>query len=220
MKHEVGSIAFSGYLPLMIQPAATAGVNSPAWTNCFANSTAAVNCNRVRLGKVYMHMQFTCFTEPAAITYSVFHVRLNPKNSTHMVQNFGTGLAGLTSPTYFIRGSAAFTPYTANTEGMVMLNPDYFVVKKKWIFTLTAVNVAIGATSVTNAHNTYKNIEYSFPLNYTLGLGKGIWKDASADGDTKADLKNYILIFSNNSLADLESGAVSVLSQCTATGLE
>lgn len=218
--HEVYSTALTGYTPLMIQPAGTAGTNSVAWANCFSNNTAAVNANRVRLGKLYIHMQFTCYTEPQPITYSVFHVRLTPKNSVHMVQQFGTALAGITTPTYFIRGASSVLPYSANTEGLVMLNPDYFIIKKRWHFTLTNRQVGIGSSQTTNASSTFKNIDYSFPLNYTLGQGHGSWKAVSADGDTKSDLKNYILVFSNNAGADLEYGSVSILCQCTATALE
>ena len=79
---------------VMIQPAFVAGANSPNWVNCFANSDAAINVNRVRLGRCYLRMQFTASTEDAPITTSLFHVRLNPKNAQWVISDLGTNLTG------------------------------------------------------------------------------------------------------------------------------
>lgn len=205
---------------VMIQPAFVAGANSPNWVNCFANSDAAINVNRVRLGRAYLRMQFTASTEDAPITTSLFHVRLNPKNAQWLISDLGTGLTPMVDKTHYVRGTAGILAYASNTNGSVMLNPDYFVVKRQWHFTLGGSVAALVGTATSNLTNTVKNIDYSFPLGYTVGKGRSNWQSVSADDDTAPELKNYILVFTNNSLADLQSNSFSILQQCTATAIE
>lgn len=202
---------------LMIAPAATAGLSSPVWTNCFANNTNALLANRVRLGRCYMKMQFTCGNERAPITYSVFHVRLNPKNAEYVISQFGDNLATLSSPLGYIRGTTATSLGDASGGGNVMLNPDWFIVKKQWRFTLTGYNNVSVITSSTNSYSTFKNIDYSFPMGYTLGKGVGSWGDVPADKDTAPHLRNYLMVFSDNIGTDLQYNQYSILCQCTAT---
>lgn len=222
LQHETQAQLYTEAI-VMIQPAFTAGVNSPNWANCFQNSDAAINVNRARLGRVYLKMQFTAGTEDSPVTTSVFHVRLQPKNAEWIISTLGTNLqagGGLVSPTHLVRGLAGVTSFSADTNGSVMLNPDYFIVKKQWHFTLSGTNAELNATATTNLRSTVRNISYSFPLNYTLGAGIDSWGLVSADDDTSPHLKNYILVFTNNSLADLQSNSFSILAQCTATALE
>lgn len=202
---------------LMIAPAATAGLSSPVWTNCFANNTNALLANRVRLGRCYMKMQFTCGNERAPITYSVFHVRLNPKNAEYVISQFGDNLATLSSPLGYIRGTTATSLGDASGGGNVMLNPDWFIVKKQWRFTLTGYNNVSVITSSTNSYSTFRNIDYSFPMGYTLGKGVGSWGDVPADKDTAPHLRNYLMVFSDNIGTDLQYNQYSILCQCTAT---
>lgn len=207
---------------LLIAPAGAAGASSPVWTNCFANNTNALLANRVRLGRCYMKMQFTSANERSPITYSIFHVRLNPKNAEYLVSAYGDNLATLPEPEGYIRGSTATATGDASGGGNVMLNPDWFIVKKQWRFTLSQY-VASNDTgqpqrsSQNTGSGTLKNIDYSFPMNYTLGKGIDSWSTVPADKDTPPHLRNYFLIFSDNVGADLQYNQYNILCQCTAT---
>ncbi len=202
---------------LLIAPAATAGLSSPAWTNCFANNTNALLANRVRLGRCYVKMQFTCANERSPITYSVFHARLNPKNAEYLINQYGDNLATISSPLAFIRGTTATSIGDASGGGNVMLNPDWFVVKKQWRFTMSALTNTSQTQPTTTPLGSTKNIDYSFPLGYTLGKGVGSWGDVPADKDTAPHLRNYLMIFSDNIGTDLQYNQYSILCQSTAT---
>ncbi len=202
---------------VLIAPAATAGAVSPAWDNCFANNTNALLANRVRLGRCYMKMQFTCGNERSPITYSVFHVRLNPKNAENLCSSYGADLATLPATTGYIRGSTATAIGNASGGGNVMLNPDWFIVKKQWRFTLAALTNTTTTSASTNPYGTYKNIDYSFPLGYTLGKGVNAWNNVSAEDDTPPHLRNYLLVFTDNLSADLQYNQYVILAQSTAT---
>jgi len=223
---EVSTVALGGLTIFQMQPAATAGTYSGSWDRCFAQSDAAQNTTRARLGNLKLVMQFTSFTEVSGVNFSVFHVRLNPKNAEYMVRHHNTALSGagaghhvMAVPDQFIRGAVPALSYSAGCNGDVMLNPDYFITKKRWHFKLSARSIVIGSPAHGPISSTYKRIEYSFPLGYTLGRGSGSWQTVSADDDTAAQLKNYLLIFTDNSTLDLENPAISLLMQCTATGL-
>ena len=217
--HEVYSNSFT-LASIMVQPAFAVGVNSPGWANCFATSAAAINATRARLGRCHIQMAFTCGTEPQPVTFTVLHVKLTPRNAENLIQDVGTDFSGLAEPLHYIRGAPGITAYAATTNGRVMLNPDYFIVKKKWTFCLTNRQVGLGSSQTTNGFNTYKNISYTIPLGYTLGLGTGSWGDANADENTPAAMKNWILVFTDNSLLDAESSSFSCLMQCTARAIE
>ncbi len=202
---------------LLIAPANTAGASSPVWNNCFADNTNALLANRVRLGRCYMKMQFTCANERSPITYSMFHVRLNPKNAEYVVSQYGDNLASLPGTSGYIRGSTATSIGDASGGGNVMLNPDWFIVKKQWRFTLSALTNTSQTQPTTTPAGSTKNIDYSFPLNYTLGKGISSWSTLAADTDTAPHLRNYLLIFSDNIGTDLQYNQYSILCQCTAT---
>ncbi len=202
---------------LLIAPAASAGTSSPAWTNCFANNTNALLANRVRLGRCYMKMQFTCANERSPITYSIFHVRLNPKNAEYVISQFGDNLASLSSPLGYIRGTTATSIGDASGGGNVMLNPDWFIVKKQWRFTMSALTNTSQTQPTTTPLGSTRNIDYSFPLGYSVGKGVGSWGDVPADKDTAPHLRNYIMIFSDNIGTDLQYNQYSILCQSTAT---
>lgn len=207
---------------IMLQPALTAGSVSPAWRNCFSDSTITGSASRARLGRCNLKIQFTCGTESDPVTYNVFHVRLTKKNAKFMTETFGNDLSSIASPAQFVRGTAALATGSADSGGFLYLNPDYFEIKKYWRFTLTAK--VIGGPPVTpidstNPFNSYKNIDYSFPLGYTLGKSLGNWTTVSADTDTPSELKNYILIFTNNNQLDAQSNTYSFIAQTQATGL-
>lgn len=207
---------------LLIAPALTAGTSSPSWSNCFANNTNALLANRVRLGRCHVKMQFTSANERSPITYSIFHVRLNPKNAEYVISQYGDNLATLSSPLGFIRGTTPVAAGDASGGGNVMLNPDWFIVKKQWRFTL-AQYVATDDTgqpqrsSQRTGSGTLKNIDYSFPMGYTLGKGVGSWGDVPADKDTAPHLRNYFMVFSDNIGTDLQYNQYSILCQCTAS---
>lgn len=213
-----------------LQPALTVSPSgagfSPAWGPCFEQAPSALNCTRARLGRMYVKMCFTCNTEDAPITISVFHVRLNPKNAEYIMKtnstNFGTILGSGANEEYLVRSPSTYTTGLAENFGTPMLSPAYFIVKRSWTFTIgTQNNTAVGTSPSTVLSQTMKLINYSFPLGYTLGSGTGTWGDVSADTDTAPHLKNYLLVFSNNSLLDLaQSPSYSILSQCTATGIQ
>lgn len=189
----------------------------PQWTNCFGNAPNAAEANRVRLGRCHLKMQFTSYSEKSPVTYSIFHVRLNPKNAQYVTQTFGPNLGAATgTPRLYIRGASSATTGLADGSASTMLNPDYLIVKKQWHFTLsqyTASNIEQPQSKMP----TLKNISYSFPMNYTLGKGINNWTEVSAHDDTAPELRNYLLIFTNNQLLDLQSNSYSILAQVTAS---
>lgn len=195
----------------------------PQWTNCFGNAPNAAEANRVRLGRCHLKMQFTSYTERDPVTYSVFHVRLNPKNAQYVTQTWGPTLtASSGTPRLWVRGANTLTQGLADGAASTMLNPDYFIVKKSWHFTLAQyVSTNDTGQPQRSAQNTgsgtLKNISYSFPMNYTLGKGINNWTEVSAHDDTDPSLRNYLLIFTNNQLADLQSNSYSILAQVTAS---
>lgn len=219
--HEVGSVTLSGFYPFQLVPAASAGPGgSLAWTNCFDASDAAANVNRVRIGNIKLVMRFTSFTEPQPISFTVIHCKLQPAQAQHMTTTFGTHLIGITSPQYYIRGSAGTLPYTAACNGEVMLNPTYFKTVQRWNFTLTNRQVGIGSAQSTVPSATYKRIETTLRTGYTLGDGFGSWRTKNADVDTKPEHKHYIFIFSDNLAADVEFPSCQLFAQSTVTALE
>lgn len=202
---------------LLIAPANTAGATSPVWNNCFADNTNALLANRVRLGRCHMKMQFTCGNERSPVTYSIFHVRLQPRNAEYVVNQYGDDLATLPAIEGYIRGTTPVSTGDASGGGNVMLNPDWFIVKKQWRFTLSAITNVSNTSATTTPIGNTKNIDYSFPLNYTLGKGISSWGTVSADTDTPPHLRNYILIFSDNIGTDLQYNQYDILCQATAT---
>jgi len=214
-----GSDNFSDTI-LMLQPATTMGSVSPAWTPCFADSTISAAATRAKFGRCRVKMQFTCGNERSPITYTVMHVRLNPKNAVWMNEVYGNDLNAISAPQQFVRGQSSSGQGYASASGNVILNPDYFIVKKQWRFTLSAFQAIAQSTQLDSnyAPATYKNIDYSFPLGYTIGKSLGNWTTASADADTAPHLKNYLMIFTDNSTADLQSNSVRILAQTFAYG--
>lgn len=207
---------------IMLQPALTAGSVSPAWRNCFSDSTITGDASRAKLGRCNFKCQFTCGDESDPVTYNIFHVRLTKKNAKFMTETFGNDLSTIASPAQFVRGTSAIATGSADSGGFIYLNPDYFEIKKYWRFTLTAK--VVGGPPVTPIDSTaplcsFKNIDYSFPLGYTLGKSLGNWTTVSADVDTPSELKNYILIFTNNNQLDTQSNTYSFIAQTMATGL-
>lgn len=214
------------YLQPALQASPSGAGFSPAWGNCFESSQSALDCTRAKLGRMYVKMCFTCNTEANPITISVFHVRLNPKNAQYIMEtngtNFGTALGSTGALEYAVRSPSTYTVGLAENYGTPMLSPAYFIVKRSWTFTLgVQQNTATGTVENNVLSQSMKLINYSFPLGYTVGSGSGSWADVDADTDTAPRLKNYLLIFSNNSLLDLaQSPSFSILSQCTATGIQ
>jgi len=207
---------------IMLQPALTAGTVSPAWRNCFSDSTITGQASRAKFGRCNLKIQFTCGDEADPVTYNIFHVRLKKKNAKFMTETFGNDLATIASPAQYVRGTAAIATGSADSGGFIYLNPDYFDIKKMWRFTLSSrMTGTAGAVpaDATNAFNSYKNIDYSFPLGYTIGKSLGNWTTVSADTDTASELKNYILIFTNNNQLDTQSNTYSFVAQTMATGL-
>ncbi|AXH75784.1 MAG: putative capsid protein [Cressdnaviricota sp.] len=217
-KEFVSSNLTDAVIPMTPAAIASAGPGgSPAWDNCFANNTNAALANRVRLGRCYTKMQFTCGNERSPITYSVFHVRLNPKNAEFVTSTYGNNLSLLPINGGYIRGSTPVTIGDASGGGNVMLNPDWFIVKKQWRFTLAALTNTSNTQPTTTPVGTTKNIDYSFPLGYSLGTGRDSWASATADADTAPHLRNYFLVFSDNISTDLQYNQYSILAQTTAT---
>lgn len=207
---------------ILIAPCATAGPGPsgcPAWDNCFANNTNAALANRVRLGRCHLKMQFTCGNEKSPVTYSIFHVRLNPKNAEYVTSTYGNSLTSIPATQGYIRGTSGISAGDASGGGNVMLNPDWFIVKKQWRFTLSTETASSLSSNVFPGPvgASFKNIDYSFPMGYTLGKGINAWETVDADSDTAPHLRNYLLIFSDNSALDLQYNQYSILCQCTAT---
>lgn len=191
---------------ILCQPARTAGATSQAWAEWGPSNQNVLENNRVRVGRIYVNMQFSTFRAVNhPISYTVYHVRLNPKNAEITLSNAGNDLNGISQTGgYFLQGNGGAVNGVARGKHMIQLNPNIFIVKKCWKFTLQNKG-ALPPSTDPIAESTAmglgtKNISYSFPANYTLGKSTGQWRSLSADGDTAPHLKNYFLIFSDSYL--------------------
>lgn len=206
-------------------PANTAGTTGfPAWDNVFADSANAFEASKIRLGKLHLDMQMTCYSELNPVNFTVAIVKLRPDNAENIVSSLGDDLNGITVNTDYIEGVNPLSGSgQANTAGFVMLNPDRYIVKKQWQFTLGAIeNTTSGSSRAYSAikggmEGTTKNMKYSVPLNYTIGKGTGKWSDQSASQDTEPRLRNYLLVFTNNYSVDAEYPSFGYNAYCSAS---
>lgn len=221
MYHECTNYALTNYQVCQLNPALTAGVNSPQWRNCWSDSALTLQAMRVTMGRIYLNMQFTSYSSLNPVTITVLHVRLQKDTADQLIETLGTDLAGLDALQYRTRGiTGGYVQGQATTNGMIAMNPKYIDVKKKWIFTLSG-RLSIGPTTNDSSVPTssYKNIQYDFPTGYRFGFDRGAWSQYSADEACRAEMKNYILVFTDQNTALATKPSMSIFAQCTATGL-
>lgn len=227
--HHYNNTLTDDIIPV-IPAAADSGItgmgNWGAWgPNASSASDALIqSVPRMRVGRIYNQLRFTCNTEFSPVQYTVYHVRLNPKTSQNTIIQCGQNLANgnMTEANgYFVRGDQG-THSTASTYGNVVLNPDKFLVKKQWQFTL-APSVAYqefgtGTTTTgTNPFSTMKQIDFSFPCNYTFGATDRRWVELGANL-LDINLRNYILIFTDNASTVEGSPSVRTMHTCIVKG--
>jgi len=211
-------------IPICPQFAGATSWGNPAWTAWGPNSTLSDNAGRASVGNVHLSMQFTAFEESGPQTFRVYHVKLRPESCNDIIDQLGRGLVGLTSGTgqrFLTRGAFTGTQGLASTNSCVRLNPRYFEVKKRWVFSLGG-KLAVGpATQIsTDMTDSYKNIEYVVPMgNQILGSANGEWRATDAD-NYKPENLNYILVFTDGTGADLESPSYSILMSTIMTAKE
>lgn len=179
---------------------------------------------RMRVGRIYNRLVFTSNTEYSPVQYTVYHVRLNPDTAQATILQCSQNLANgnMTQANgYFVRGEQG-THSTAGTYGNVVLNPDKFIVKKQWKFTLSP-SLAASEFATGNSYNgsnpftTIKTIDFSFPCNYTMGETDKRWVEmTSTQLDPK--LRNYILVFTDNASTLEGSPSVRTMHTCIVKG--
>lgn len=227
--HHYNNTLTDDIIPV-IPAAADSGItgmgNWGAWgPNASEASDALIqSVPRMRVGRIYNQLRFTCNTEFSPVQFTVFHVRLNPKTSQNTIIQCGQNLnnGNMTEANgYFVRGDQG-THSTASTYGNVVLNPDKYLIKKQWQFTL-APSVAYqefgtGTTTTgTNPFSTMKQIDFSFPCNYTFGATDRRWVELGANL-LDINLRNYILIFTDNASTVEGSPSVRTMHTCIVKG--
>lgn len=186
------------------------------WGNCFSDDTNAYEAQRVRLGRMYTKLGFYAGAENGPVSMSIFHIRLKEETADQLIDDAGADLSGLISDKHYITGHG--TGVDSGVGSHVQLNPTYFKTVKKWNFTLmnryanTSNEAPMGSPS-----QMMKNIEYSFPLGYKLGSDKDDWNSQTALDSTPAHMRNFILIFCDNSSLDAANPTYRFLCQCNAT---
>lgn len=217
---------------ISIVPALTATAldTMGAWArwgpNVSATDTQINAVTRARIPRIYNRLVITCGTEYSPVSFSVFHVRLQPKMAQSIVTQCGQNLrnGSMTEANgYFKRGTTA-NHGLASTYGNVVLNPDFFITKKSWKFTLTpslAYKEYATGTSVqgTNPATTMKTLDWSFPCNYTMGSPQNNWKSTTAVL-VDPEYRNYLLIFSDNGSSTEGSPSFRLMSTTIAQGLQ
>lgn len=210
-------VPLTDYASVPITPALVAYGNTfPVWSNCFSDDTNALESQRARLGRMYTKLGFYANSENGPVSFSVFHVKLREDTAENVVSECGHDLASLTVDRDFIRAHG--TGIDSGQATHVMLNPTKFRTIKKWSFTLmnryanTSNEAPVGSPS-----QLMKVIEYSFPLGYKLGDSQADWKDQDVLDSTPLTMRNYILIFCDNSSLDAANPSYRFLCQCNAT---
>ncbi len=211
-------------IPIMPQYAPATSWGNPNWTAWGPDSTIATNAGRASVGNVHLSMQFTAYQEAGPQTFRVYHVKLRPESCNDIIDQLGRGLTGLTSGVgqrFLTRGAFSGTQGLASTNSAVRLNPRYFEVKKRWVFTLGGQLAVNPATQIsTDMTDSYKNIDYVVPMgNQVLGSANGEWRADDAD-NYKPENLNYILVFTDGSGADLASPSYSILMSTVMTARE
>ena len=187
------------------------------WSNCFSDDTNAYEAQRVRLGRMFLKMGFYAGNEPGPNSFSVFHVKLHEDSADQLIDDAGNDLSGIISNKHYITGHS--TDITSGIGSHVMLNPKFFRIIKKWNFTLSNRSAAGGSPYVGETHPSafMKNFEYFFPLNYKIGSDQDDWRTQTALDSTPAHMRNFILIFCDNSSLDGQNPSWRIVAQCNAS---
>jgi len=222
--HTVRNSQF-GDLTIPVMPALVATGYSPAWGNWGPDSDVAQQCGRLAIPNVRVDMQFTTQTELQPVSFRVMHIQLTPAGATtilgDLTRDLGGGAGLGANIAYSCRGPFGTTAGGSSANAFVRLNPRYFEVKKQYDFILGGqLAVAPGQQISTNMRDSIKNISFTVPMgNQVLGTPNDQWTAATADCYKNENL-NYILIFTDNTTADLQTPSVTAVMSTIGTAKE
>jgi len=92
-------------------------------------------------------------------------------------------------------------------QGMALLNKKIFNVHKTKKFTLTNYNQALISPAAQTQYGTDKRWYWRIPINKTINNPRGDWKQLGCALDPSKNY--YLLLFNDNSTADIESPTLS-----------
>lgn len=172
-----------------------------SWGDVFGTSSNDAHANRAFLKKLNVRCRIDLNNEEESIGFSVFAVSLKDAIGSYSaapVYNPGSGVLTLTNGIHFYR----------NSNGYTLLNPKCFNIHYAKSFTLTNNGTPLTASAAQTQFGTDRYMRMAIPVNKMLISPAGDWKALPAPGDPSKAY--FLLIFCNNSSADLENPLADV----------
>jgi len=173
-----------------------------AWGNVFADPPAIEDANRINIKHLKVDMQFTSNTEPNMINFAVFLVTLKPETADQLLSVAGSGLTALVDGNHYCN--------TGAYSGLVLLNEQFFSIKKEWRFTTTEVMAGATQDPGKQQSQSYKRIHFKMPFQRRLWSGRNSWRTALTSDRVASQAKLYLLMFNDNSILDAKHPAVDI----------
>jgi len=172
-----------------------------AWGDTFGTGSNDNHANKALLKKLNVRCHINLNNEEESIGFSVFAVSLKDAIGAYSgapVYNTGTGAITLANGIHFYRQSSGYT----------LLNPKCFNIHYAKTFTLTNYGTPLTASAGQTQFGTDRYMRMSIPVNKYLISPAGDWKAMVCPGDPSKAY--FLLIFCNNSSADLENPLANV----------
>ena len=156
-------------------------------------------------GIVYGHkldydLYFKSASEDGPTTFTCFIVGLRPDTADQAIKN-NFEQNGPTENLHYMTGQQGDQAIGGldYTSGQIFLNPQYFIIKKEWCFTLGPATHYTGSSInnviTKNVGETGKRFRGSIPWNRRLHSARGNFEDMTAIDNAS---KLYLLIFCDN----------------------
>lgn len=142
----------------------------------------------------YFSLENSINNEEDTISFTVFIVSL--KDSIGSAFNPSTGGLSLTDGIHY-----------ASTNGLTLVNKKLFKIHHVRRFNLTNHGTALSQPSAQTQFGTDRRLYFKVNPNNVIQNPSGDWKDLSSAVDPSKQF--YMLVFNDNSVADLESPCVS-----------
>lgn len=172
-----------------------------AWSDTFGTGSNDNHANKVLLKKLNVRCHINLNNEEESIGFSTFLVSLKDAIGAYSgapVYNPGSGVLTLSNGIHFYRQATGYT----------VLNPKCFNIHYAKTFTLTNYGTALQTSAAQTQFGTDRFMRMSVPVNKYLISPAGDWKAMISPGDPSKAY--FLLIFCNNSSADLENPLANV----------
>jgi len=157
-----------------------------SWVKTFGPDPGGI----VYQSKMEYDINVTIADETDPVTFTAYMVALRPDTADQLMFNNFLQNGPLVN-THYVAGTQAGTPPLPT--GQVYINPQYFIIKKKWVFSLGKNNYANSVTR--DIKDTHKRMVGTIPWSKRLHSGLGDFDDATFV-DNSAKL--FFLLFSDN----------------------